>query len=132
MRKTLLALMLLGAVSVPAAADDQNGRRGRQDRYEDRIPPGHLPPPGECRVWYPGVPPGHQPPPFKCDDRDRYDRRSDGRYDRDDRYGRDERDYGGYERERRADERYEDRREDDRYDREPERRSGRTAKPRYR
>lgn len=31
------------------------------------IPPGHLPPPGECRVWYPGVPPGQQPPPTSCD-----------------------------------------------------------------
>ena len=30
------------------------------------IPPGHLPPPGECRVWRPGVPAGHQPPPFRC------------------------------------------------------------------
>lgn len=27
------------------------------------IPPGHLPPPGMCRVWYPGKPPGHQPRP---------------------------------------------------------------------
>ncbi|MGB7291962.1 MAG: hypothetical protein WBD99_07310 [Thermodesulfobacteriota bacterium] len=26
------------------------------------IPPGHLPPPGEYRVWIPGIPPGHQPP----------------------------------------------------------------------
>lgn len=24
------------------------------------IPPGHLPPPGECRIWMPGTPPGHQ------------------------------------------------------------------------
>lgn len=32
-----------------------------------RIPPGHLPPPGLCRVWYPGRPPGHQPPPTDCD-----------------------------------------------------------------
>lgn len=30
------------------------------------IPPGHLPPPGECRVWVPGEPPGHQPPPGSC------------------------------------------------------------------
>jgi Ni/Co efflux regulator RcnB len=30
------------------------------------IPPGHLPPPGACRVWYPGIPPGHQPPPGPC------------------------------------------------------------------
>lgn len=31
-----------------------------------QIPPGHLPPPGECRVWYPDRPPGHQPPPGAC------------------------------------------------------------------
>lgn len=30
------------------------------------IPPGHLPPPGECRIWYPGKPPGQQPPPVSC------------------------------------------------------------------
>ncbi|WP_434131741.1 hypothetical protein [Methylocaldum sp. GT1BB] len=30
------------------------------------IPPGHYPPPGECRVWYPGRPAGHQPPPGQC------------------------------------------------------------------
>lgn len=27
------------------------------------VPPGHLPNPGECRVWIPGTPPGHQPKP---------------------------------------------------------------------
>ena len=30
------------------------------------IPPGHLPPPGECRVWIPGRPPGHQRSPGNC------------------------------------------------------------------
>jgi hypothetical protein len=30
------------------------------------IPPGHLPPPGACRIWYPGRPPGQQPPPTSC------------------------------------------------------------------
>ena len=30
------------------------------------IPPGHLPPPGECRIWYSDRPPGHQPPPGDC------------------------------------------------------------------
>lgn len=30
------------------------------------IPPGHLPPPGYCRIWYPDRPPGHQPPPAPC------------------------------------------------------------------
>lgn len=31
-----------------------------------RVPRGHLPPRGACRIWYPGVPPGHQPPPVDC------------------------------------------------------------------
>lgn len=31
------------------------------------IPPGHMPPPGACRAWYPGRPPGHQPPSGDCD-----------------------------------------------------------------
>ncbi len=30
------------------------------------IPPGHLPPPGQCRVWVPGKPPGHQARPRGC------------------------------------------------------------------
>jgi hypothetical protein len=30
------------------------------------VPPGHLPPPGACRIWYPDRPPGHQPPPGPC------------------------------------------------------------------
>ena len=40
-----------------------------QDEYEYfHIPPGHLPPPGECRIWYPDLPPGQQPPPGDCQD----------------------------------------------------------------
>ena len=31
-----------------------------------RIPSGHLPPPGKCRIWFPDRPPGHQPPPGDC------------------------------------------------------------------
>jgi hypothetical protein len=31
------------------------------------IPHGHLPPPGECRIWFPDRPAGHQPPPEKCE-----------------------------------------------------------------
>ena len=32
------------------------------------VPAGHLPPPGECRIWYPDRPAGHQPPPGICQD----------------------------------------------------------------
>jgi len=30
------------------------------------IPPGHLPPPGQCRIWVPGKPPGHQAKARSC------------------------------------------------------------------
>lgn len=30
------------------------------------IPRGHLPPPGKCRVWFPGRPPGRQPRAESC------------------------------------------------------------------
>ncbi len=30
------------------------------------IPEGHMPPPGECRIWYPDRPAGQQPPPGDC------------------------------------------------------------------
>jgi hypothetical protein len=36
-------------------------------RQRVRVPPGHMPRPGYCRIWYPGVPPGHQPRPERCD-----------------------------------------------------------------
>jgi len=31
-----------------------------------KIPKGHYPPPGQCRIWIPGVPPGRQPAPEAC------------------------------------------------------------------
>lgn len=31
-----------------------------------KIPPGHMPPPGQCRIWFPERPPGQQPPPGDC------------------------------------------------------------------
>src|SRR3712207_8958501 len=54
-RSTVLLLTAAGA----AGAQD----RERRDRG---IPAGHLPPPGECRVWHDDRPPGHQPPPTDC------------------------------------------------------------------
>jgi hypothetical protein len=33
-----------------------------------KIPKGHMPPPGKCRIWYPNLPPGQQPPVGECED----------------------------------------------------------------
>jgi hypothetical protein len=37
-----------------------------EDRSQLRVPPGHLPRAGECRVWFPGRPPGRQPRAGSC------------------------------------------------------------------
>lgn len=98
MRHAAALLVVVGLASVPLEAQE------RERRYGDRaqgIPPGHLPPAGECRVWYDDRPAGHQPPPTSCRNaervasRERYarviyggsrDRRDAGRWeDRDDR-----------------------------------------------
>ncbi|HEX6316587.1 MAG TPA: hypothetical protein VFZ73_17065 [Gemmatimonadaceae bacterium] len=58
--------------------DDYPERRGRgRGRGGDdgfyrgyrtiRVPRGHYPPPGACRVWYAGRPPGRQPRPVSCE-----------------------------------------------------------------
>ncbi len=47
-----------------------NKPKGRPGNYRSyhvlNIPPGHLPPPGRCRVWIPNNPPGQQKPPTSC------------------------------------------------------------------
>lgn len=50
---------------------DDRRRHGGHDYFNEhhtqlRIPNGHLPPTGECRIWYPDRPAGHQPPPGRC------------------------------------------------------------------
>jgi len=47
---------------------ERHERQDKRETYERRehIPPGHLPPRGKCRIWYPDRPPGHQPPPGNC------------------------------------------------------------------
>jgi hypothetical protein len=67
------SLSVHGRADVPVVIeDDHQDYDRRHDRHEEGhpahlgIPPGHLPPPGACRVWYPERPPGHQPPPGRC------------------------------------------------------------------
>jgi hypothetical protein len=46
---------------------DRDERRGGGGARTLGVPRGHYPPPGECRVWYPGREPGQQPPPARCE-----------------------------------------------------------------
>jgi len=62
MRRAATTLVVIALIAAPLAAKD----RGRQGKKGQGIPPGHLPPPGTCRVWYDGRPPGHQPAPTGC------------------------------------------------------------------
>lgn len=50
-----------------SARDDgvQPQSRGRRSAAR-RVPPGHMPPAGMCRIWIDGVPPGRQPAPTDC------------------------------------------------------------------
>lgn len=76
-------LLMLGTGAFADEGKDESGkgkqqheqrkpREGHSSYFHQhghtRIPNGHLPPPGECRIWYPDRPAGHQPPPFKCDE----------------------------------------------------------------
>jgi len=100
-RYAAAALVLVALSAAPAAAQGRGNKKGK-------VPPGHMPPAGMCRVWYEGVPPGRQPRPTSCAEAERHAARtgarviySDGRatrgsggggiYDRDDRDDRDDR-----------------------------------------
>jgi hypothetical protein len=73
-----------GTIGTVEAAIEAARRAGTRDggvydgrtssRGSSRVPPGHLPPRGACRVWIDGVPPGQQPPVTSCAqaERDRF------------------------------------------------------------
>jgi len=73
MKKFKLAVLtgiVAGAVALPGAvawADDHGHGHDRDRGHASfHMPPGHLPPAGQCRIWFPDRPPGHQPPPGAC------------------------------------------------------------------
>jgi len=94
MRKSMVGLVVLGLMGcasggvfggrepdVVVVGDDRGrypddrdypDRRGRNDGsyrgYRSlRVPPGHYPPRGACRLWFEGRPPGRQPRATNCD-----------------------------------------------------------------
>ncbi|MBF9029179.1 hypothetical protein HKCCE3408_02110 [Rhodobacterales bacterium HKCCE3408] len=63
----LLLDILTGAIVETLAPLETGPRPMSPGEAGVRVPPGHLPGPGQCRVWFPGRPPGHQPPAGSCD-----------------------------------------------------------------
>jgi hypothetical protein len=69
MRSGNLSLSVLVAVVVSACLQpvvltpEPEREHGPSTAATFGIPPGHLPRPGECRIWIPGAPPGQQPRP---------------------------------------------------------------------
>ena len=59
-KTAILTGLLVGALTAPTALAIA------KDDHQFHIPPGHMPPPGMCRIWIPGRPPGHQPAPGSC------------------------------------------------------------------
>lgn len=66
-RRRLRILVTLGAVLALTGCTAYGAPHGpRGPGPSVKIPPGHMPPPGECRIWFPDRPPGQQPPPGPC------------------------------------------------------------------
>jgi hypothetical protein len=55
-----LAPLALAAVLAGCATPDIRGVSSF------RVPPGNVPPVGQCAIWYPGLPASHQPPAMSC------------------------------------------------------------------
>jgi hypothetical protein len=59
--------IIIGKPNSDKVEKHRNHRSHQRDAKKGvRIPPGHMPPRGACRIWYDHRPPGHQPPPGNC------------------------------------------------------------------
>jgi hypothetical protein len=63
----ILAATACSSLSSPPPEQPKPQARRASTAATLGIPPGHLPPPGLCRVWVPGKPPGHQAPARSCE-----------------------------------------------------------------
>lgn len=68
---SVISLILFCSCAVVVRSDGPAGESSREPESPKElkrlgIPPGHLPPPGACRIWIPGTPPGRQSPPGDC------------------------------------------------------------------
>jgi hypothetical protein len=66
------ALLLTAALACSTHSTPESGAEpARPSSVSQRltrleVPPGHIPPAGTCRVWFPGQPPGRQPKAGAC------------------------------------------------------------------
>jgi len=50
----------------PQKAEHRTRSVQKRANHRFKVPPGHRPPRGMCRLWYYDRPPGHQPPAVSC------------------------------------------------------------------
>ncbi len=67
---TLLAVTFCGCAAYGGEVDHPHSYPHPSGSIH--IPKGHLPPPGECRIWFLDLPPGQQPPPGDCYELERH------------------------------------------------------------
>jgi hypothetical protein len=71
MARAMAFFLAAALVALSSPADAQSRRQDRLDRRDaaraQGIPPGQMPPAGECRVWYDNRSNGQQPSPTSCD-----------------------------------------------------------------
>lgn len=65
-------LVLAAGILAPDSALAQGNGKAKGRKVTSRggsvdVPPGHLPPAGQCRVWVQGTPPGQQAEPTDCE-----------------------------------------------------------------